>query len=60
MNKLSSILLVGVVTLFMSSCFLFRSHEDCPAYGSNIKEKNVKQVDDKTEQTLLIEGDNRI
>lgn len=44
----------------MSSCFLFRSHEDCPAYGSNIKEKNVKQVDDKTEQTLLIEGDNRI
>lgn len=60
MNKLSSILVVGVVSLFMSSCFLFRTHTDCPAYGSNVKEKTLQKDELTKKESLLILEENKI
>ena len=36
-------LLVLFLTSF-SSCFLFKTHEDCPAYGDLEKEKQTEQT----------------
>lgn len=53
MNKLASLLVVGLVSLLMSSCFLFRTHEDCPAYG-NLEQKDMEKENIDNKEALLI------
>lgn len=52
MNKLASVFVVSLAALLMSSCFLFRSHEDCPAYGSNEIKKEIKKENVNSEALL--------
>ena len=53
---IKSLLIAGIISLTLNSCFLFRSKsERCPAYGQELKQQNDKNVDLKTEQIQFSE-----
>ena len=48
MKKFVQITFISLGLMSMSSCFLFQTHEDCPAYG----DVKVKKENTKTEQIV--------
>jgi len=44
MKKFVKYSVVAVVFVSLNSCFLFRTHENCPAYGELEKEKQSTEV----------------
>lgn len=45
MKKVAVYAIFSLVLMSMSSCFLFQTHENCPAYGDNQEINNTDPIE---------------